>query len=169
MNISIYKKQKRTMSDIVKECSEYEKNFIPRVCLREEAQIPYIATKRNNAAFISEMMYNLYDINSLADEYAYVVGMNNNCDVVGIMELSHGRVDATMLPTRELYQALLLMDATSYVVVHNHPSGCKNPSKEDIQVVKNLEATSKLMEIKFLDFIILGNNDFYSYAEEKTM
>lgn len=167
MNINIYEKRKRMIADIVQESNDYQKNYIPRVCLKEKAQIPYIATQRNSAAFICDMMYNLYEIDSLADEYAYVVGMNMKCDVMGIMELSHGSASGTMLSMRELYQALLLMDASSFVVVHNHPSGHRNPSGTDIEIVKKLESTSTLMGINFLDFIILGNNDYYSYAETR--
>ncbi len=165
MDLKIYEKRKRMMTDVIQECNDYQKNFVPRVCLKETAQIPYIATTMNSPAVISEMMYNLYEIDSLTDEYAYVIGINGNCDVVGIMELSHGSINQTMLPIRELYQSLLLMDAASFVIVHNHPSGNTKPSGTDVEIVKKLESTSTLMGIKFLDFIILGNNDYYSYAE----
>jgi len=52
------------------------------------------------------------------------------------------------------------------VFVHNHPSGDPSPSEEDRKLTKDLVWSSRLLMIQVLDHIIIGNNSYYSFADE---
>ena len=63
------------------------------------------------------------------------------------------------------FTRLLLVGASCFTVVHNHPSGSVAPSDADRAVCKRLVKVGKLLDFEMLDFIILGER-MYSFQEE---
>ena len=61
----------------------------------------------------------------------------------------------------------LLSGAAGIILVHNHPSGSIVPSKEDINETERINEICILMGIDFLDHIIIGGDDFYSFEKAK--
>ena len=56
--------------------------------------------------------------------------------------------------------------AAALVFVHNHPSGDPNPSTEDLNLTRDLVWSSQLLMIQVLDHVIIGNNNYYSFADK---
>jgi DNA repair protein RadC len=56
--------------------------------------------------------------------------------------------------------------AAALVFVHNHPSGDPAPSTEDQKLTRDLVWASQLLMIQVLDHVIIGNNTYYSFADE---
>ena len=56
--------------------------------------------------------------------------------------------------------------AASLIFVHNHPSGDPQPSEKDKEVTGELVAAGNIMKIRVLDHIIVGDNRYYSFADE---
>ena len=52
------------------------------------------------------------------------------------------------------------------IVAHNHPSGGISPSKEDVEITKQLKAAGETLGIKLLDHIIFNQKDYYSFLEK---
>jgi DNA repair protein RadC len=50
-------------------------------------------------------------------------------------------------------------------LIHNHPSGDPEPSREDMDITKRLSEAGKLFDIKVLDHVIIGEGRFISFAE----
>lgn len=94
--------------------------------------------------------------------YALAVDSKNN--VIGVFNTSHGTVNTAYMNPREIFIRLLLCGATSYIVLHNHPSGDSQPSKEDDRATKKLIDAGQIIGIELLDHIIIGDT-FYSYRE----
>lgn len=113
---------------------------------------------------VAALMKNVFGIEKKAEEYAYVLSLDASCGLLGVFELSHGTASASMVSTRELFIRLLLCGAVGFILVHNHPSGNITPSNEDIRLTKNVQSASTLMNVKFLDHIIVGYDDYYSFA-----
>jgi DNA repair protein RadC len=65
----------------------------------------------------------------------------------------------------EVFTSSFLTRATSAIVVHNHPSGEAKPSKDDLTFTKKLLKVARLIELVLLDHIIIGYEDYYSFAE----
>lgn len=61
----------------------------------------------------------------------------------------------------------LLSGAAGIILVHNHPSGSIIPSKADINLTEKVKEICMLMGIDFMDHIIIGDNQFYSFEEVK--
>lgn len=94
-----------------------------------------------------------------------MICMNTKNKVIGVFELSHGTVNASLVSPREAFQKALLANAVSVIFMHNHPSGDPKPSREDVEVTKRLSEAGKILGVEVLDHIIVG--DSYSSLKEK--
>ena len=102
----------------------------------------------------------------IAEEYMWMIAMDSKCKPIGIFEISHGTVNATLASPREVFTRLCLCGATSFVLVHNHPSGDCSPSKDDIQTTERMGECGKLMNIPLNDHIVIGEG-YYSFKENR--
>jgi DNA repair protein RadC len=75
-------------------------------------------------------------------------------------------VDSSAVYPREVIKAAIRYEASSLIFVHNHPSGDPDPSESDREITKELIFAANIMQIKVLDHIIIGNNCFFSFADQ---
>lgn len=122
----------------------------------------------NRADKVSDIMRIAFQINKKAEEYLYMVAMNTKCKPLGFFEISHGNDNNTLASPKNIFQRALLCGANSMILAHNHPSGCVQPSKEDIELAKTIQEGGKLLGITLLDSIIIGDG-YFSFAEEKML
>src|SRR3990167_1670105 len=105
----------------------------------------------------------------LKTEVFKVVYLDNNNRIIDIADTAVGTVDQAFPIVREIIHAALQKFAKSIVCVHNHPSANITPSVEDKEFTKELCGAGKLMEIKVLDHVIIGDDKYYSFADEGLM
>lgn len=105
-------------------------------------------------------------LRDLKTELFKVVYLDSNNRIIDIADAAVGTVDHAFPIVREIIHTALQKFAKSIVCVHNHPSGDPSPSREDILFTKELYQVGKLMQIDIIDHLIIGNNRFYSFAEE---
>ena len=77
-----------------------------------------------------------------------------------------GTVDTSAVYPREIVKEALRCDASSLIFVHNHPSGDPEPSASDREITRELVFAANVMQLKVLDHIIIGNNRYFSFADE---
>ena len=82
------------------------------------------------------------------------------------MCISEGGWNDTSIDVRKIFKAALEFNASSLILAHNHPSGETEPSKDDIATTKRIIEAGKLMSIKILDHIIVGNCKYLSMLDE---
>ena len=80
--------------------------------------------------------------------------------------ISIGGLNSSIVHPRELFKIALQESANSIILVHNHPSGITEPSKDDIEITNMLIKSSKIMGIDILDHVIIGEKGFTSMAEK---
>ena len=102
----------------------------------------------------------------LKTESFKVVYLDGNNRVIDILDAATGTVDHAMPIVREIIHSALQKFAASIICAHNHPSGNITPSTEDKKFTKGLRDAGKLMEIKVVDHIIIGDGNYYSFADE---
>jgi len=83
--------------------------------------------------------------------------------------LSMGTVNASLVSPRELFIEALRAGAVNIILLHNHPSGDCTPSREDIILTKQIRKCGNLLGIKLLDHIIIGDNIYMSFREERML
>ena len=82
--------------------------------------------------------------------------------------LSKGTLTQTSIDCMTVIKPALLLNATALILLHNHPSGNPMPSVQDLEFTKRLKNACSLFDIKLLDHIIVGQDGFFSFAEERT-
>lgn len=85
--------------------------------------------------------------------------------LIGESELTRGTVDMSLLSAREVYLAALAARAARIILIHNHPSGDAEPSREDIEITKRIFLAGEMLGITLLDHIIAGEDTYTSLME----
>ncbi len=105
----------------------------------------------------------------LKREIFKVVYLNASNHVIDIVDEAKGTVNFATPIVREIMHAALRRHAVSIICAHNHPSGEPSPSREDQQFTRKIIDAGKLMHVRVLDHIIIGNDCYYSFADQKGM
>jgi len=79
-----------------------------------------------------------------------------NC-VIEWKEMFHGTIDSTTVYPREVVKEALQLNASKVIFAHNHPSGNSDPSPQDIELTKKLKEILKIIDVKVLDHIVVGD------------
>jgi len=98
-------------------------------------------------------------------EMMLLVMVDSKNYLLSIETHSIGTVDSSAVYPREIFRSLLLKNASSFIMVHNHPSGDPTPSLMDKELTRDVAAGARLIGIKLLDHVILGDGKFYSMAD----
>lgn len=85
------------------------------------------------------------------------------------VRISEGSLSASLVHPREAFAPAVREPAHGVVFVHNHPSGDPTPSDEDAQLTKRLSAAGDVLGIRVLDHVVIGDDDYYSFADAGRM
>mgnify|MGYP002682629557 CR=1 FL=1 len=106
-------------------------------------------------------------LRDLKIEVFKVVCLDANNRIIDIRDVARGTVNEAMPVIREIIHFALQKFAVSIICAHNHPSANIMPSKEDRLFTEDLISAGKLMGIKVLDHIIIGDDEYFSFTDEK--
>jgi DNA repair protein RadC len=98
-------------------------------------------------------------------ECLYVLLLNTKNTLQAINLITIGTLNMALIGVREVFKPAILANAVNIILVHNHPSGCCQPSKDDSLVTKKLIAAGKMLDTEVHDHIIVSHNNFYSFRE----
>ena len=102
----------------------------------------------------------------LKTEVFKVVYLNSNNKIIDIADAAYGTVNQAAPIVREIIHGALQKFAAAIICVHNHPSANISPSAEDKKITGELSAAAKLLGIRMLDHIIIGDGSYFSFADE---
>ncbi|KAB0463731.1 RadC family protein [Vibrio kanaloae] len=94
-----------------------------------------------------------------------VMFLDNQHQLISFEELFFGTIDAASIYPREVLKSALNHNAAAVVFAHNHPSGIAEPSQADRRITQRLVDALKLVDIRVLDHIVVGE-DCVSFAEK---
>lgn len=89
--------------------------------------------------------------------------------IADIIDIDQGTVDQANPHIREILQQAIRKNSASIIVSHNHPSGSIDPSDQDKTFTKNLVIAARATGICCFDHIIIGDNCYFSFADEGLM
>ncbi len=110
--------------------------------------------------------YLYHAMRDLKKEVFKVLYLNGQNQIIETADLFEGTVDGSSVPPREVIEGALKYHAVALIFVHNHPSGNPDPSLSDRELTRELVYAGKIMRIKVLDHIIIGDNRYFSFAGE---
>lgn len=102
----------------------------------------------------------------LPNEEVWIIYLNHSCKIISKKRISVGGMTETAVDVRLLLKHAILQNATVIAMVHNHPSGNRNPSSEDRRLTEKLAQACKMMNIHLLDHVIIAGNSYYSFRDE---
>lgn len=106
------------------------------------------------------------ELSEYAQEIVAMIAVSSQLEVINISICSIGTINAALISPREIFQTALLSNATGIILLHNHPSGNPDPSRNDCDITKMLKQAGDIMRIPLLDHIIVGNEQFYSFKQQ---
>ena len=95
------------------------------------------------------------------------IALHSGNQVVGFEIVSQGTANASLAVASEVFKAVLLTNSTAFILAHNHPSGNCQPSLEDRQIAERISQAAQLIGIELLDFLIVTEDSFYSFARSE--
>jgi DNA repair protein RadC len=105
-------------------------------------------------------------IASRTQESLYVVCLNAKNKVIGYSEIARGTLNRCAIDMRALVRVPILVNAASVIILHNHPSGDSQPSRDDVAITQRIKDSLSLFGISFIDHIIIGDDSFTSLLEK---
>ena len=103
----------------------------------------------------------------LDHEESWALYLNRNNYLIGKEMITVGRMETTLIDTRRIVRKAIEKQCSQVVLVHNHPSGQALPSQADIRQTDILRKALAAVEIGLLDHIIVCEDSFFSFSEEK--
>lgn len=99
-------------------------------------------------------------------EELWMIATNNRGQMITKVQISKGGRMETSADISIILKKAIEKNAIGIALCHNHPSGASRPSQQDENLTQRLSKAAKLLEIKLLDHIIIGENNYYSFADE---
>lgn len=96
-------------------------------------------------------------------EYVLAFYLNARLQLVHKELLFLGTADFSIIHPREVFEPAIVNNAISVVLAHNHPSGCVDPSSEDIKITKELVEAGKILGMHLADHIIFSGLGVFSF------
>lgn len=85
--------------------------------------------------------------------------------VLAMPTVSIGSLTASVAHPREIFREAIRYSAANMILIHNHPSGDPTPSREDVQITKQMMKAGEIMGIPVLDHVIIAGDGFLSLKE----
>ncbi|MCG8390485.1 MAG: DNA repair protein RadC [Cytophagales bacterium] len=109
------------------------------------------------------------ELMDLAHEEFWCLLLNRGNSVIKKQLVSSGGVSGTVADPKLIFKAALEELASSVILVHNHPSGNRQPSHADKLLTKKMKEAGRALEISLLDHIIFTEDGYFSFADENLL
>ncbi len=100
----------------------------------------------------------------LRQEVFFALLLDSRHRLIREVEVSRGSLNQSLVHPREVFSPALRESAAALVVVHNHPSGDPEPSREDAEVTRRLAQAGDILGVRLVDHLVIGADDFRSFA-----
>ena len=98
----------------------------------------------------------------LTHERVYAMLLNNSLQILDCFMVSEGTVNSAPVVPRIIMQKALRLEASSLVLMHNHPKGIAVASPDDLRMTRIMEQACNVLGIYFLDHLIIAGDDYTS-------
>jgi len=109
--------------------------------------------------------YVMEDMRVLPQEQFAAAYLSTKNQLISFQTLTVGTINASLAKSRDVFRYAIRYNAAAIILLHNHPSGDPEPSREDVTVTQRIAEAGRVMEIPVLDHIIIGDGTFVSLCE----
>ena len=104
------------------------------------------------------------DMKGFHQEVVRVVLLDAQNRCITRADIARGTVNESLAAPREIFRPAIIHSAFAFVLAHNHPSGEAKPSEADLQLTKRIATAAQILQINFLDHVIVGQG-YFSFQE----
>lgn len=130
---------------------------------RKDSEAPERNKISSSADAYNYMYESLVDV---AHEEFWTIYLNRANIIIKKEKTTSGGITGTVVDARLIFKTAVEHLACGIILVHNHPSGNKEPSQADKQLTQKLKEAGKLLDIPVIDHIIFTDNGYFSFADE---
>lgn len=105
-------------------------------------------------------------------ECVVVLVLNRKHRLLGYNLVSLGCLTSSLVHPREVFRPVIVAAGSAFILCHNHPGGDPAPSSADVQVTKKIRSGAEILDIDFLDHVVVGRpaadpiaRGYYSFRE----
>jgi DNA repair protein RadC len=104
-------------------------------------------------------------IGDLMHEEFWVLYLNKANKLIEAEKISSGGLTGTVVDVKIIMNHAVQKLASAIALSHNHPSGNLQPSDADISLTRKMKDAGKLLDILVIDHLIIGDKNYYSFAD----
>ncbi|GAB4029626.1 MAG: DNA repair protein RadC [Elusimicrobiota bacterium] len=122
---------------------------------------------KKNAVYLkpADVFFELREYRNLKKEHFLVLYLDTKNQELKKQVVSIGTLNFSVVHPREVFEEAVKNLAAGIIVAHNHPSGCPQPSQEDIKLTGRLAEAGKILGIELLDHVVVASGGYYSFKE----
>ena len=132
-------------------------------CIQEELPIWGIDSLSAPNHIYKKMQF----MSHFEQEHLYVISLNTKNVIIAVDLVHKGGINASMIDPRSIFRTALLHNASSIILVHNHPSGDVSASQQDITATAKLAKAGTIIDLPLLDHLIIGKGAYTSLREDE--
>ena len=102
-----------------------------------------------------------------SQEIFVVLCLDLNRQLSAYVEVARGQRDRVNVDVSDVMRAVIVSNCHGFIVAHNHPSGQAEPSDKDRELTTRIIEAAKPHSSKYLDHIVVGRGEWYSFADDK--
>lgn len=111
------------------------------------------------------VMYFQAELESAEREVFMVLFLDNQHRLIKQEKMFLGTINEASVYPREIIKEALRCNAVAIIIAHNHPSGSCEPSEADRSLTRKIQQACDLIDLRFVDHIIVGKGDYFSFQE----
>lgn len=106
------------------------------------------------------------DLSDKHYEEFWILLLDRANQIIKKINISEGGLSGTVADPKKIFKLALEHNSSSIILAHNHPSNNLKPSDNDIKLTKSISSAGRTLEISVLDHIIVGSDNYFSFADE---
>ena len=106
-------------------------------------------------------------LRNLDHEECWAIYLNRANYILGKEMICSGSLESTLVDARRIVRRAIEKQSSHVVLVHNHPSGSPLPGHADIHQTDRVRNALASVEISLMDHVIIADDSFFSFSEER--
>lgn len=103
-------------------------------------------------------------LNPYAEEL-WILALNSQMELITKELIFRGTADHCLVHPRDIFRCLIISNASSFIMAHNHPSNQVMPSREDVRLTAKIFRLAELFQIPLQDHLVLTESHYFSMAD----
>ena len=99
-------------------------------------------------------------------ETVYILLLDNSYHLLNTVKLIEGNVNSAVITPKKIFDEICKVNATMFVLAHNHPNGLPLPSKEDLDTTEMLASAFDLFEVPLLEHFVIAGDKYCAIVHE---